>query len=523
MRSIKTKLVFATTTLIVAIMAIAAVLLIQQKERELTGDLFRNTNSFAELTATDVVEYYNLFLAENSFVYFNREIQRVFRQNPDISFIKIIRFNGEILYDSETDVDEEYSGALRRVDDDGLKHVQSQFASAKILQTGRSIFMKRTDEGDIVFIDENEKPIAPLAETDRVHSLLYPVDNAFAVMYGVSYDQLDERVGIMRNNIILLAAFAVMIGFGVFWFIAGGITRPLKKMVGVAHKIGLGDFKSRIEVKTNDETALLGTTINQMAQTLEITTKAIVYEERVKKELELAAQIQKDILPKSVPQVRGLDVSAGLLPAEEIGGDCYDFIKVGDSSWMFYLGDVTGHGVPSGIVVSIANAMFFRSSENEDPKEILVDVNRVLKEKTTANMFLTLVLLKWDEETQTMTYVSAGHEPMMHYRAATNDVVDCPHGGIALGMVPNIAPQLQVNQVHLEPGDFLVLYSDGIPEAWRNEKEMYGMDRFKNIVKACGSLERASAIRNTIFADVKQFTGEFKQMDDITTMVIKKL
>src|SRR5690606_32671105 len=145
-------------------------------------------------------------------------------------------------------------------------------------------------------------------------------------------------------------------------------------------------FKHRVYVKTKDEVATLANAFNSMAQELEISTKALVYKERVAKELEIAANIQKELLPKEIPVISGLDIAAGILPAEEIGGDCYDFLATDDNNLLMYLGDVTGHGVPAGIVVSIANALIYNYSHDTDMREILSQVNRILKVKTSSNM-----------------------------------------------------------------------------------------------------------------------------------------
>lgn len=522
MRSIKTKLVLAVASLVVLILVLAAVFLIRDKEQELNQDLFDQTLSFTQLTAKDAVDFYQLYLAQNSFVYFNREVSGLFQKNKNISELKIYKFGGELLYDSVSEREQQYQGDVRSAGPEVLERVKSQFISVELLDGQRVVYLSFDANGEMKFVDVNGLEVSGLDGGSRIGSFVLPVENAYAVEYGISYADLDARILAMRNNIMMLALAGILLGIGMSWVLAVRITRPIKKVTAGAQKIAVGDFQTRIQVDTKDETQVLAKTFNQMAQTLEITTKAMLYEERVRKELELAAQIQKDILPKRIPKVTGLDLSAGLIPAEEIGGDCYDFISLGGGKWIFYVGDVTGHGVPSGIVVSIANAMFFASSEGSDPKDILIKVNRVLKEKTTASMFLTLLLLYWDEVNGSMQYLSAGHEPILVYRAKEKKVEMLKHGGIALGMLPDISPHLEGVDVQLKIGDFMVVYTDGIPEAWRSEKEMYGMDRLKAITAAAGDFERASAIRNAILADVKEFTGEYKQMDDITVMVVKR-
>ena len=189
---------------------------------------------------------------------------------------------------------------------------------------------------------------------------------------------------------------------------------------------------------------------------------------------------------------------------------------------MFYIGDVTGHGVPSGILGSIANAMFFSKTKDPDLKQIMVDVNSVIKVKSPPNMFLTLCLLNWDIISKKLSYVNAGHEQMLYYSAQTRDVTLLKGGGIALGMFPDISKMVEEQIVDMQPGDCIILYSDGIPEAWKSQTENYGIERFKATLQQFGSLSTSTEIRNSILKNVKEFMGDYKQMDDITIIVIKR-
>lgn len=524
MKSLKTKLVLGISLFVFVLFAIVSFLFLSEKQRELTNDIFVNARSFAELTAEGIVNDYNLFLPQESFVYFNREIQSVFAKFQDLSAVQVVSFSGELVYDSETESEKQYEGAARKIDDaDLLGQVQSRNPSVATLDTSRTVFFKKTETGDFDAVNANETPVAPLAPDERIRYFVQPATDAFAVVYHVSYANLQDRINQTFLRGILMAVFGVGLGIWLAYVFAIRITRPIKKLTEGAGVIATGNFKHRVQVKTKDEIFTLANAFNRMAKELEISTKALVYKERVAKELELAAQIQKEFLPKEIPKMAGMDIAAGLLPAEEIGGDCYDFIQVDKDNLLMYLGDVTGHGVSSGIIVSIANALIYNYAGKQVPlKELLVEVNKILKVKTSSNMFITLVLLHWNALESKLKYVSAGHEQMIHYHAKTGKVTLTPAGGLALGMIDDIGNILQESEVQLEEGDSLVVYSDGIPEAWKNEKEMYGMARFKRSVGEYSDLPSALAIRNAILADVKEFAGEWKQMDDVTVIVLKR-
>lgn len=494
-----------------------------ETRRDLTQDIFKNARSYAELTADRIANDYNLYIPQDSFIYFNREIKDKFEKFEDLESVEIINFEGEILYDSLEDTDKRYEGEGRMVDSLFKKEqVESKLPSVRTLNTNRTVYLERNNEGETFYVDRNETSIAPLAPDERVDYLVQPASEELSVVYHISYANLEMRVwqSVMRS--FLMALFGIGIGIFLAYFFAKTITQPLKKLTAGVGIIAKGDFKHRVDVKTKDEVSVLADAVNKMAAELDESTKALVYKERVAKELELASKIQKELLPTQIPKVTGIDISAGLIPAEEIGGDCYDFIKIDEENLIMYLGDVTGHGVPSGIVVSIANALIYNYAGDTDMVTLLTQVNRILKEKTSANMFITLVMMKWMAGLNKLSYVSAGHEQLVKYEAATGKVALLPSGGIALGMLPDISKILKEVEVNMAEGDVVIAYSDGIPEAWKNTKEMYGMANLKRALSEYGSLANAHAIRNAILSDVKEYMGDYKQQDDITLLVLKR-
>ncbi len=524
MNSLKLKLVAAISALIVVLFTFTTIVFINEKQNQMANSIYSNARSFAELTAGEIVKNYKIYLAEKSFVYFNREIENAFEKCAYVKAIQLIDYNGGVLYDSGTEKDKQYEGPKRIVQDESfLTQIQSKNPSIYTLDSKRMVYMKRASaDAEISFVDENEKPVKAFDPGEKISYVVQPASNDLAVVYHVSYQSLYDAVNQTIVRGILLAIFGIGVGILLAFLYAGSITKPLQSLTQGVGIIAQGNFKHRVQVKTKDEVFVLAEAFNKMAHDLEISTKALVYKERVAKELELAAKIQKEILPKEIPKIAGLDISAGLLPAEEIGGDSYDFIKSDENNLLMYLGDVTGHGVPSGIVVSVANALIYSNAKEGDLKKLLMGVNRILKDKTSSNMFMTMVMMKWNALANEMKYVSAGHEQMVHYHAVDKKVTLTPPSGIALGMLADISQNLKEEHVNMETGDVLVVYSDGIPECWKNEKEMYGMGRLKRAVNDYSDLPSAFAIRNALLADVKEFAGKYKQMDDITLIVIKK-
>ncbi len=523
--NIRSKLTLAISLLMVVVFAVAAVLFIQEKKTEMADDIYHNVLAFASMTASQVTDSYDLYLAQNSFVYFNKEIQSLFEKNNNISAIKIISFNGDILYDSEIDVDKKYEGNERIASGNLIEQVQSENFSLETLDES-IYFLKIDNNGNIFYLDKFERHIDALEIGTFIDYLIIPASQKYSVLYKFDYKTLQERVSLMIERIIYLALFGILLGVVFSFLMSSKITRPVSELVFGVKKIAKGDFKARVDITTKDEIGFLGESFNAMAKDLEFSVEAKVYKERVTRELELAMQIQDQLIPdeEEIPEIDGIDISAGLIPAEEIGGDIYDFIKVGKDKLLMYLGDVTGHGVPAGIVSSISSALFYGYSDIEDLKQIIVNVNRVLDVKMMPNMFLTLCLLEWDSLNKKLSYVNAGHEQLIHSSFNNKRTNLLEPGGIALGMVNDITPHVKINTVELAKGDFLIVYSDGIPESWRNEKENYGVERLvKFVEEASKTVKTAKEMKEAILKDVKEFAAGYKQMDDITIIVIKRV
>ncbi len=523
--SIRNKLILAISFLVIVLFSIAGMLFINEKKVELADDIYANALAFSRLTAPTVAYDYDLYLAQNGFVYFNREIKSVFDQNADVSVIKVLNFSGDTLYDSSVDKDKKYEGDKRIVSDtDLISQLKAEMISFKTLD-GRTIYLKQNKSGNFDFVDKLEKPVIAIEKGTMIDYFVVPSTEKYAIFYKIDYKHLDERIAVMVKRIVYLVLFGIMMGMIMSFIMSLQVTRSVKKLVTGAEGISRGDFTTQVNIDSGDELGFLGKAFNKMAVDLGASVEAKVYKERVTRELELATQIQDRLIPDDdeIPKFSDLDISGGLIPASEIGGDIYDFIKVSDDKLLLYLGDVTGHGVPAGIVSSIANALFYGYSDSADIKKVVVDVNRVLKAKTMPTMFLTLCFAQWQVSTKKFSYVNAGHEQLIHFKAKADTVELRPSGGIALGMVPDISNIVKIEEVDLDHGDFIVIYSDGIPESWRNEKEMYGMERFQAAVKKFGKLKTASEIKEAILADVKAFANGYKQMDDITIVVVKRL
>jgi serine phosphatase RsbU (regulator of sigma subunit) len=310
----------------------------------------------------------------------------------------------------------------------------------------------------------------------------------------------------------------------IFFVFSWNIFIPLSRVTRQITNLLSGKTFRRIKPTTIDEVGVVTHFFNEITQDLEKISYDVKERRRMSSELDIASSIQHDVLPKEVPEARGLDVLAKTRSAAEIGGDTFDFLTSADSNQLFiYIGDVTGHGVPAGLIMmmvdTIISTMVFHGVDNG--RELIADTNHLLFPRISSRLFMTSVMLRWDKENQQMFYTGAGHEHVLVYRQKEEDVEAITSGGIALGMIPDVSKIVQEKQIPLEIGDCIVLYTDGITEAKNKTGQMYGLDRLVKSLKKNGYKPSVGTIFDGLTKDFSDFVEEYVQIDDITMIVIK--
>lgn len=299
------------------------------------------------------------------------------------------------------------------------------------------------------------------------------------------------------------------------------IVRPLKILLFEMKKLLTGRSYRRIYTNRVDEIGVISHFFNEVTKSIEKVTLDIREGRRMSGELEIAGELQKEILPEENPNVFGLDIVARNRPAVELGGDNFDFIKSGDNTYI-YIGDVTGHGVPAALIMTMANTLIHTFVEiYNNAYDVLVNTNKQLKSRVRSTMFMSMVMLKWDEVKQKMTYVGCGHEYLLVYRAKTGKCESKPSGGIALGMVPDNSKLIKEIDLDLEIGDCIVLYTDGITEARNMSGEMYSLNRLIKSIERYAVQYGPDGIVNYVAKDFSHFVEEQVQDDDVTLIAIQ--
>ena len=290
------------------------------------------------------------------------------------------------------------------------------------------------------------------------------------------------------------------------------------KLIGVVNLFN----KKQPEGFTLDDQRLLSIIASQSAQVIE---NARLYEEekqlrQYEQDLEMAREIQNNLLPKESPRIPGFDVAGCSHAAREVGGDYFDFIELGDNRWNIALGDVSGKGIAAALLMSNLQATLRNQAlTNLTLVDSISKTNRFLYLNTEANQFATLFCSVLDATGKTFTYVNAGHNyPFLLNQKG--EFKELQTGGLILGLMPEFL--FQEETVGLQPGEMVVIYSDGVTEAENEIEDQFGEKRLQEIIRQNKSLSSGQLL-STICDAVAEFSGPKKQNDDITLVIIKAL
>lgn len=241
---------------------------------------------------------------------------------------------------------------------------------------------------------------------------------------------------------------------------------------------------------------------------------------RMEEELKVASEIQMRLQPVAPPQIEGWDMTGVSFPCREIGGDYYDFIRrKSDNRLIVAVGDVSGKGTGAALLMSSLHAAVRAQSQTRRTiSEVMGEINEYIFENSPSNKFLTLFYGELDPETGTLVYSNGGHNTPMLIRPS-GEIISLDQGGLPVGMMKGVL--YQEATVFFNPGDTLIIYSDGITESINDRDEEFGEERLIDVVKH--NLSRsASGIRDRIDESLSRFVGTTAPVDDMTLMIIKR-
>ncbi|HQC13135.1 MAG TPA: SpoIIE family protein phosphatase [Methanoregulaceae archaeon] len=315
---------------------------------------------------------------------------------------------------------------------------------------------------------------------------------------------------------LLIATITIMMGIAVTYSVTRYLTTPIDEIVEDVEEIAMGNLDHTIRSMPNPEFRRLESAINTMVSEIREISGEL---EREKAELRIASEIQRTFLPRTLPVLTNYEIAAENVPAMEVGGDFYDFIPLGEHRTGFVIADVAGKGISAALFMVLSRSIVRGIAAAEpDIQAAMEESNNLVTADAVSGMFVTLFYGVLDEMTGEMTYVNAGHNPPFHYRAGTEDIVALMPTGIVLGVDQGM--KYGLGTATLSEGDVLVMYTDGVTEAFNESGEQFGEERLLQILRDANRMD-ARSILNSIREGAVGFTGEAPQSDDITLVVIK--
>lgn len=241
---------------------------------------------------------------------------------------------------------------------------------------------------------------------------------------------------------------------------------------------------------------------------------------RLESELNLALDIQKRLLPKSSPVIKGYDVAGMTVPSRHVGGDYYDYIQLPNSETLFVIADVSGKGMPASLIMAnLQAALKVLSPLGLTLKQLIINLNRLIFQNTSADKFVTMFCGILNSEEHTFHYINAGHNPPIHI-SNSGKFTPLSEGGLILGIVDYEYPY-EERTIPLNSGDLILMYTDGVTEAKSKENQDYGEINLVDFVINKRDLSSNNIIE-AIYSQLQIFSSGEIQSDDITLTAIKR-
>jgi len=240
---------------------------------------------------------------------------------------------------------------------------------------------------------------------------------------------------------------------------------------------------------------------------------------QLESELELSQVIQRGLLPQQVPSIEGMNIAAFSRPAQIVGGDYFDFVDFKDGEHGLVMADVSGHGVSAGMFMSSLQTAFHTLVPDADsPVDVLERINRLYIHNINFTTFVTIFFGKYDPSTRTLSYANAGHNSAYLYRVPTQQEIWLRPTGPAIGLTEEFT--IRREDIKLEAGDILLLYTDGITEASDHQGALWGEDRLADIIRQNPDSSAERLIQKILVA-LKDHTDGSPLADDVTLVISK--
>ena len=329
-------------------------------------------------------------------------------------------------------------------------------------------------------------------------------------------------IGVM---FLTIEAAAMVMGFA----LAGSITGAVHELFTGTERVREGDLAHRIRVDTDDQLGELAESFNTMTGSIADLMAEAAEKRRLEEELRIARDIQMSLLPEGPASVPGLAVAAACRPAREVGGDYFDFVRLDEHRLGVLVADVSGKGTSAAFYMAeLKGVVLSLSRFHQSPRELLIEVNRILSATLDGRTFITMTYAVVDLAARRLTYARAGHTPLVHVPFASEGPrtprVLAPDGlvvGLQIdGIEAKFAELLEESSFPIETGDLVALFTDGVTEAMNEESDLFGEERLGRTLTEQIHLP-SDDLKQRVLGDVEAFAGAAEQHDDMTIVLLR--
>lgn len=366
---------------------------------------------------------------------------------------------------------------------------------------------------------------------DRVLNLLYPVsdpqkNHLCDVHFQMRWDQIHQEIVKARFNYLNLAILIWIIGSAGFFLLIYIVMNPFRRLQQWVKVMGQPGVVEEMDIDSSTEVGEIAKAFSDITIKLRESQANLAEQERLQKEMQVAQEIQQTLLPSEFPKIEGYELSSYYAAAKEVGGDYYDFVEVDKDTLGVVVGDVSGKGVPGSLIMTmIRTALRTEARGIKDAAEVLSRVNDFIVNDMKKGMFVTLFYVIIDSKRRRINYASAGHNPMILYRASRNKTYYLNPRGFPIGIsLPDkelFRKSIESDTLALKEDDILLVYTDGITEAMNGKRHLYGEERFLQTIRKHGELPVTEFI-DRLHEELLSFTEGSPQNDDITLVAIKE-
>ncbi|MEE9441100.1 MAG: SpoIIE family protein phosphatase [candidate division Zixibacteria bacterium] len=482
----------AFTFLIVVVLVIGAYLYINSRSSQYIQSQLEDT--VKALSSTITSQASGFIINQRSDAEFDELVVSYQRANEIIQAVIIVDTNGVIIADSR----------------------------------GPTRLYTRLENRLLSLIDRtSDKKIFPFEEGQQVivGQINLGGSNLGAIVLEYSSLVMEAELKDAREIILIITALGLLIGITGIYLLSNYFVRPIGRIVYRVRKFAEGDLESQLPLKGAGEFYEISKALNELIMRMRRDRKNIIEREIMQKEMQMAEEIQKALIPTQLPSIEGYDFGAIYKSARMVGGDLFDFVEISDHTFGVVVADVSGKGIPGSLVMSmVRTALRLEARSSKSARDVLIKVNDYVSGNIKSGIFVTILLAIVNTKSGKINFASAGHNPLLHFNSALGEASFINAGGMPVGLKPGrhkFAEAIKSAELKLKENDFLVIYTDGVTEERGRSNKAYGTERIVEILKENHS-DSAEKIARLFESDIARFVGKNDQHDDITMVILKK-